>query len=92
MLFYRRMDNGVLEERLLGSEAEEQFDLKRSIWVESKLIWRIAFPSILARVTSFGMIVVTQVFIGHVAQLDLAAYALVQTVLLRFVNGILVSC
>lgn len=84
------MDNAV-EERLLGSEAEVPTDLKRRIWVESKLIWRIAFPSILSRVTSFGMIVVTQVFLGHVSELDLAAYALVQSVLLRFVNGILVS-
>jgi MATE family multidrug resistance protein len=90
MLFYRRMDNGVLEERLLASEAEEQPNLKRRIWVESKLIWRIAFPSILARVTSFGMVVVTQLFIGHVSALELASYALVQSVLVRFVNGILV--
>ncbi|GMY20024.1 protein DETOXIFICATION 24 [Fagus crenata] len=83
------MDNLVLEERLLGSEAEEQPNLKRRIWVESKLIWRIASPSMLSRVTSFGMIVVTQVFLGHVAELELAAFALVQSVVLRFVNGIL---
>lgn len=84
------MDNAV-EERLLGSEAEVPTDLKRRIWVESKLIWRIASPSILSRVTSFGMIVVTQVFLGRVSELDLAAYALVQSVLLRFVNGILLG-
>lgn len=85
------MDNNA-EERLLGPETQEQNDLKTRIWVESKLIWRIAFPSILSRVTSFGMIVVTQVFLGHVDELDLAAYALVQSILVRFVNGILVSC
>ncbi|GMY20004.1 protein DETOXIFICATION 24-like [Fagus crenata] len=85
------MDNGVLEERLLASEAEEQPNLKRRILVESKLIWRIAFPSILARVTSFGMVVVTQLFIGHVSALDLASYALVQSVFVQFVNGILVA-
>ena len=90
MLFYRRMDNLVLEERLLGSEAEEQPNLKRRIWVESKLIWRIALPSMLARVTSFGMIVVTQAFLGHIDELELAAFALVQSLVLRFVNGILV--
>ena len=90
MLFYRRMDNLVLEERLLGSEAEEQPNLKRRIWVESKLIWKIALPSMLARVTSFGMIVVTQAFLGHIDELELAAFALVQSLVLRFVNGILV--
>ncbi|XP_059434555.1 protein DETOXIFICATION 24-like [Corylus avellana] len=84
------MDNGV-EERLLGLEEQEESDIKQRIWVELKLMWRIAFPSILARVTAFGMIVVTQSFIGHVGELDLAAYALVQSILLRFSNGILLG-
>ncbi|XP_035544356.1 protein DETOXIFICATION 24-like [Juglans regia] len=79
------------EERLLGLEAQEQVGLKTRIWVESKLIWRIAFPSMLARVTSFGMYVVTQVFVGHVNELDLAAYAIVQSILARFLNGILLG-
>jgi MATE family multidrug resistance protein len=55
-------NNGVDQERLLGLEAAEQSDLKQRIWVELKLLWRIAFPSILARVTAFGMIVVTQFY------------------------------
>ncbi|KAB1223108.1 hypothetical protein CJ030_MR2G018727 [Morella rubra] len=84
------MDN-PLEERLLESETQEQSDLKTRIWAESKRVWKIAFPSILSRVTSFGMLVMTQLFLGHVDELDLAAYALVQTVLVRFVKGILVS-
>ena len=84
------MDNDT-EERLLGSEAEDGRDLRAKIWEESKKTWRIAFPSILFRVTSFGTLVVTQLFIGRISQLDLAAYALVQTMLIRFVTGILVS-
>jgi hypothetical protein len=83
--------NGVDQERLLGLEAAEQSGLKQRTWAELKLMWRIAFPSILARVTSFGMIVVTQSFIGHVGELQLASYALVQSLILRFSNGILVS-
>ncbi|KAB1223118.1 hypothetical protein CJ030_MR2G024868 [Morella rubra] len=85
------MDN-TLDQRLLEPGAQEQRDLKRRIWAESKVVWRIAFPSILSRVTSFGMLVMTQLFLAQVAELDLAAYALVQTVLVRFVRGILVSC
>ncbi|KAJ0013919.1 hypothetical protein Pint_20805 [Pistacia integerrima] len=84
------MDNGV-EERLLVSVENSSSDLKSRIWRESKLLWRIAFPSILSRVTSFGLIVVTQSFLGHVDEIDLAAYALVQSILLRFVNGILLG-
>jgi MATE family multidrug resistance protein len=84
------MDDGV-EERLLGLEGQEESNLKQRIWEELKIMWRIAFPGILARVASFGMIVVTQSFVGHVSELDLAAYALVQSLILRFSNGILVS-
>ncbi|KAE9465759.1 hypothetical protein C3L33_02318, partial [Rhododendron williamsianum] len=84
----RNMDNRV-EERLLGSEEEGRSDLKWRIWVESKKIWRVAAPGILARVSSFGLMVVTQSFIGHISELDLAAYALVQSLTVRFVNGIL---
>ena len=84
------MDKSV-EERLLGAEEVETEDIKSKIWTESKKIWRIAFPGIIARVTSFGTLVVTQLFLGHISALDLAAYALVQTFFVRFVNGILVS-
>ncbi|KAJ9693653.1 hypothetical protein PVL29_009553 [Vitis rotundifolia] len=84
------MDNNM-EERLLGSETEGPTDLKWRIWEESKKAWRITFPAMLSKITSFGMLVVTQAFIGHISQLDLSAFALTQTILLRFCNGILVG-
>lgn len=80
-----------MEERLLSSEADSTSNLKGRIWEESKKMWRVAFPAILTRVTNYGMLVVTQSFVGHISQLDLAGYALTQTVLIRFVNGIVVS-
>jgi MATE family multidrug resistance protein len=83
------MDNST-EERLLLLEEFDREDLKKRVWNESKKLWRIAFPGIIARVTSFGMIVVTQLFMGHISELDLAAFGLQQSILLRFVNGILV--
>ncbi|KAA8516292.1 hypothetical protein F0562_016585 [Nyssa sinensis] len=86
----RTMDNTV-EERLLRSEVEDVDGFKRRLWEETKKIWRVAFPGVLARVTSFGMLVVTQSFIGHISELNLAAYALVQTLIVRFINGILIG-
>lgn len=83
------MDNHI-NERLLNSEAEGT-SLKERIWVESKKLWRISFPSVLFRVTSFGMLVVSQSFIGEISAVDLAAYALMQTILVRFANGVMVS-
>ncbi|KAL3533658.1 hypothetical protein ACH5RR_007179 [Cinchona calisaya] len=84
------MDNG-LQERLLASGKEEEGDLKVRISDESKKIWKVALPGILVRVSSFGSIVVTQSFVGHISELDLAGYALVQTLSVRFVNGILIG-
>ncbi|OIT21517.1 protein detoxification 24 [Nicotiana attenuata] len=77
--------------RLLDSQIEKVDDLKGRIYDESKKIWRVALPGVLSRVASFGSIVVTQSFIGHISELDLAAYALVQTLTVRFVNGILIG-
>ncbi|KAK8589908.1 hypothetical protein V6N12_024297 [Hibiscus sabdariffa] len=49
------------------------------------------FPSILVRVTTFGMFVVTQAFIGHIGKLELATYALIQVIVVRFSNGVLLG-
>ncbi|XP_077226399.1 protein DETOXIFICATION 20-like [Tasmannia lanceolata] len=86
------METGSMEDKLLGSrEEEEGGDLKRRFFTESGKLWRVAAPSILIRISSFGMLVVTQSFIGHNSELELAAYALVQTFLLRFANGVLLG-
>ncbi|VFQ92189.1 unnamed protein product [Cuscuta campestris] len=86
------MDNNDISEKLLNSQlVKKSEDLKGKVYDESKKIWRVAFPGILSRVASFGSIVVTQSFIGHIGELDLAGYALVQTLLVRFVNGVLIG-
>lgn len=80
-----------MDERLLRSELpKESNNLAKRIWVESRKTWKIAFPSMIARVTQFGVFVVAQAFIGHFSEVDLAAYALIQIIAVRFVNGILV--
>ncbi|KAJ0837153.1 putative multi antimicrobial extrusion protein [Helianthus annuus] len=85
------MDNGIDTKLLRHEEEEEEGDLKQRIWVESKKIWRVALPGVISRVCAFGTIVVTQSFIGHISDIDLAGYALVQTLSVRFVNGILLG-
>lgn len=85
------MDEAIMQERLLRTEELETANLTSRIWTESKKTWRVAFPAMITKVTYFGMIVVTQSFIGHISELQLAAYALEQTFFVRFVNGILVS-
>ncbi|KAL7093041.1 hypothetical protein ACP275_11G018400 [Erythranthe tilingii] len=86
------MDNGM-RDKLLTSEADgkEIVDFKGQVYDESKKIWRVALPGIIARVASFGTIIVTQSFIGHISSMDLAGYALVQTITVRFANGVLIG-
>ncbi|BAT15690.1 Os12g0125500 [Oryza sativa Japonica Group] len=73
-----------------NEEEEEVGSLGRRLVEENKKLWVVAGPSICARATSFGATVVSQAFIGHIGATELAAYALVSTVLMRLSVGILV--
>lgn len=70
---------------------EEEESVGKRVWEESKKMWVVAGPAIFTRFSTFGIMVVTQSFIGHIGSTELAAYALVMTVLVRFANGVLVS-
>ncbi|XP_059647254.1 protein DETOXIFICATION 24-like isoform X3 [Cornus florida] len=80
-----------MEEVLLVSETKETSELKVRVWVESKKLWRVAFPSMLTRVSAYGILVVTQAFMGHIGETQLAAYALIQILGLRFANGVVLG-
>ena len=88
---------GNLEKKLLSrekkseeEEEEEKLSLVKRVWEESKVMWIVAAPAIFTRFTTFGLSVISQAFIGHIGSKELAAYALVFTVIIRFANGILV--
>ncbi|KAM7257047.1 hypothetical protein ACFE04_012788 [Oxalis oulophora] len=84
--------NGVEERLIIASGTEDTTSsLTKRIWVESKALWRIAFPSMVFRLTSFGVFLVTQSFIGHIGQVELVACAIVQNILTRFATGVLVG-
>ncbi|CAA3023125.1 DETOXIFICATION 21 [Olea europaea subsp. europaea] len=83
---------GYSSEKLLkGAEEEENVKLKDKIWNESKKMWVVAGPAIFTRFSAFGVSVISQAFVGHIGSTELAAYALVSTVLLRFANGIVLG-
>ncbi|CAD6268725.1 unnamed protein product [Miscanthus lutarioriparius] len=82
------------EEREAAAAAEAEWSslpLRRRAWEENKKLWVVAGPSIFTRFASFGVTVISQAFIGHIGATELAAYALVSTVLMRFSNGILLG-
>ncbi|KAJ7971988.1 Protein DETOXIFICATION [Quillaja saponaria] len=88
---------GELKKKLLQRPAtlddslEEELSLKKKIWRENKKMWVVAGPAIFTRFSTFGINVISQAFIGHIGSTELAAYALVITVLIRFANGILLG-
>ncbi|XP_010931489.1 protein DETOXIFICATION 20 [Elaeis guineensis] len=82
---------GGVEERLLQWNREEEVALSTRVWVESKKLWRVGGPAILIRLSSFGILVVTQSFTGYDGETELAAYALVFALFVRFANGLLLG-
>ncbi|KAJ0978067.1 hypothetical protein J5N97_013541 [Dioscorea zingiberensis] len=76
-------------------KGEENLETREGLWSrvleENKKLWVVSGPAILARFSIFGVTVITQAFIGHIGSIELAAYALTSTVLLRFANGILLG-
>ncbi|KAL0359707.1 UNVERIFIED_CONTAM: protein DETOXIFICATION 21 [Sesamum angustifolium] len=76
--------------RTAEDEIEEQ-NFKRRIWVENKKMWVVAGPAMFTRFSTFGINVISQAFVGHIGSTELAAYALVFTLLTRFANGLLLG-
>lgn len=82
-----------LKQKLLTKSQEneeEEEPLGKRVWNETKLMWIVAAPAIFTRFSTFGIQVISQAFVGHIGSRELAAFALVFTVLIRFANGILV--
>ncbi|PIA53132.1 hypothetical protein AQUCO_00900027v1 [Aquilegia coerulea] len=83
------INTSLLEAKEQDGDSEVKFQKK--VLAEMKKLWIVAGPAIFTRFSTFGVTVISQAFIGHIGATQLAAYALVQTVLLRFMNGILLG-
>lgn len=86
----KRRGGGEIQVDHQDEGGEEEVELKEKLWCETKKLWVVAGPAIFSRFSTFGVNIISQAFIGHIGATELAAYALVSTVLLRFANGILV--
>ncbi|KAJ8548123.1 hypothetical protein K7X08_021359 [Anisodus acutangulus] len=80
-------DQEEKERNTIIVEKEERLGDK--ILNENKKLWVVAAPAIFTRFSTFGVNVISLAFIGHIGATELAAYALVSTVLLRFCIGII---
>ncbi|TVU31268.1 hypothetical protein EJB05_22949, partial [Eragrostis curvula] len=58
-------------------------------WVESRLLWHVAFPAILTEVFQFSIGFVTTGFVGHIGEVELAAVTVVENIMEGFAFGVL---
>nr|POE49675.1 protein detoxification 28 [Quercus suber] len=63
----------------------------KRVWFESKELWHIVGPAIFFRATNFSMILITQIFAGHLGDLELAAISLAYNVIIGFDFGLLLG-
>ncbi|KAH1209409.1 Protein DETOXIFICATION 23 [Glycine max] len=73
----------LLERCCSTLSVEKEESLRKRAWEESKKMWVVAGPTIFTRFSTFGIMVVSQSFIGHIGSTELATYAIVMTVLVR---------
>ncbi|CAN6480098.1 unnamed protein product [Victoria cruziana] len=78
------------EQHLLDHVVEEASLLRRT-WIESKKLWRIVGPAAITRISMYGMTVITQAFVGHLGDLELAAVSIATTVIVGFNFGFLLG-
>jgi MATE family multidrug resistance protein len=72
------------------NDGHELHDFPQRFWIESKKLWHIVGPAIFFRATNYSMIVITQIFAGHLGDLELAAISLAYNVIIGFDFGLLV--
>lgn len=72
-------------------EDDEDQDLLRRVWIESRKLWRIVGPAIFSRLASYSMLVITQAFAGHLGDLELAGISIANNVIVGFDFGLLLG-
>ncbi|WJX61916.1 hypothetical protein P8452_46963 [Trifolium repens] len=83
---------GEEKKPLLENNIEDENEhLVRRVWIESKKLWHIAGPAIFNRVGNYSMLVITQVFSGHLGDMELAATSIAMNVILGLDLGIMLG-
>lgn len=64
---------------------------KRRLHIETKKLWHIVGPTIITRVSTYSMNVITQAFAGHLGEVELAAVSVANTVIAGFAFGLILG-
>ncbi|KAK9930375.1 hypothetical protein M0R45_027414 [Rubus argutus] len=88
------LNQSLLEEpssRNSPAEDPQAKSLPSRVWIETKKLWRVVGPAIVARLAGYSMNVITQAFAGHLGDNELAAISIVNNVILGFSFGLLLG-
>ncbi|CAL5368464.1 unnamed protein product [Camellia sinensis] len=77
--------------RSTHEEDNQDLGLTQRVLIELKKLWHIVGPSMVSRIASFSMFVITQSFAGHLGDLELAAISISSNVILGFNFGFLLG-
>ncbi|XP_021852204.1 protein DETOXIFICATION 27-like isoform X1 [Spinacia oleracea] len=73
------------------NDDESSSSLAKRVRVESKKLWHIVGPSIVARIATYTMLVSTQAFAGHLGDLELAAMSIGCNVIVGLDYGLMLG-
>ncbi|KAI5393032.1 protein DETOXIFICATION 33 [Lathyrus oleraceus] len=76
---------------VVDHEEDKPLKLVHKVGVESKKLWLIAAPAILTALSQFSIGALTQTFVGHVGELELAAFSVENSVIAGFAFGFLLG-
>lgn len=83
--------NGELETVLSDVEAPLFLRLRKATTIESKLLFNLAAPAVIVYMINYLMSMSTQIFSGHLGNLELAAASLGNTGIQVFAYGLMVT-
>jgi len=85
------LDNNVNSPpSVVHHEEEKPLKIVHKFAVESKKLWKIAGPTIITALSQYSLGAFTSTFVGHVNELDLAAFSVENSVIAGFAFGFLV--
>ena len=83
--------NGELERVLSDVETPFFHRLREATMIESKLLFKLAAPAVIVYMINYLMSMSTQIFSGHLGNLELAAASLGNTGIQIFAYGLMVN-
>lgn len=83
--------DGLLESILSDTDLPVLQRLRRATWLESRLLFRLAAPAVIVYLINYVMSMTTQIFSGHLGNLELAAASLGNSGVQIFAYGLMVA-